>query len=347
MISQEIIKYRTSDTGCCPLHYDNAKEQKRRTIDYGGHLVSSSSLLLWLFGLPVMILLHSVNAFTISTSRGGHMGLSNKRERIMKYQQQHLSKTNRLYLTKNLLDNLFNQINPMLPRKDNKQSNIENLKLQILQNIEPTSNGKTATKEQQITILQLVRQLELLSPPPTNLFQDNTCVNNINGTWYLQYTSPSSININDDNIPTKIDDDWMPIDAKEGISNIETQPFNAKGTVSAAGIPVDAANKLVEQNINAFQRTVVNCIEFKWGTIIVSGTFKQSNTVPNRAIVAFDTAKIRIGKNDNIIIDLSFLFTVAAIIRQSNDNGWLETTYLDSSMRIGRGNKGTMFVLTK
>ena len=33
--------------------------------------------------------------------------------------------------------------------------------------------------------------------------------------------------------------------------------------------------------------------------------------------------------------------------RNSRENGWLETTYVDEQWRIGRGNKGTLFILTR
>ena len=34
-------------------------------------------------------------------------------------------------------------------------------------------------------------------------------------------------------------------------------------------------------------------------------------------------------------------------ISSNRDPGWLEITYLDNSMRIGRGNQGSVFVLRK
>jgi hypothetical protein len=42
------------------------------------------------------------------------------------------------------------------------------------------------------------------------------------------------------------------------------------------------------------------------------------------------------------------LFDAIAVLRGGiTDNGWLETAYLDSDLRIGRGNKGTLFILTR
>jgi hypothetical protein len=77
----------------------------------------------------------------------------------------------------------------------------------------------------------------------------------------------------------------------------------------------------------------------------VGGSFRVSDTVPNRAVVAFDTCEIAF--NSGIRLNLGFLFSALAVIRGTKDSGWLETTYLDGNMRVGRGNKGTLFVLTR
>jgi hypothetical protein len=34
-------------------------------------------------------------------------------------------------------------------------------------------------------------------------------------------------------------------------------------------------------------------------------------------------------------------------LNTSQQQGWLDITYLDNDLRIGRGNKGSVFVLTK
>ena len=46
-------------------------------------------------------------------------------------------------------------------------------------------------------------------------------------------------------------------------------------------------------------------------------------------------------------LDLGWLFQLLSLFRGTEDNGWLEVTYLSERLRIGRGNKGTMFVLTR
>ncbi|GKY92193.1 hypothetical protein MPSEU_000190500 [Mayamaea pseudoterrestris] len=215
------------------------------------------------------------------------------------------------------------------------------LKRQLLQSISGTNNGKSATPEQQANVLSLVRQLETEFPAPSNLLTDTSVAKAIlDGTWYLQYTSPSVVGDAD-----AFPDAWKPQVADEGDSKIPTTQFNAQGSVSAAGIKVDTSNRIVKQIIDVDASRIVNDIGLDWGQIKVAGKFRQSPNVPNRALVAFDTAIFDVNKGPTI--NLGFLFSALALVRRTEDNGWLETTYIDDDIRVGRGNKGTMFVLTR
>lgn len=164
----------------------------------------------------------------------------------------------------------------------------------------------------------------------------------LDGDWYLQYTAPSEI----DDAELSDDDKWVAVDAKEGSSDIETRQFKKAGSVSGGGIPVDASNSAALQSFDIGKSRVMNEIDTGWGIVTVGGTFRQSTTVPLRAVVAFDTAKLAL--NIGPTIDISFLFNVRAALKNGDfESGWLETTYLSNDMRIGRGNKGSMFILTR
>lgn len=187
--------------------------------------------------------------------------------------------------------------------------------------------------------LQFVsRKLETTAPAPVTVL--TTDADKIDGTWYLQYTSPSEIDDADE-----FPDAWKPVDAAEGDANIETRAFGGQGAVSAQGIKVETANRVVKQIIDAARARVKNEITLDWGKIIVGGSFRQSKSVPYRAIVSFDQADIFLG---DVKISLGWLFAVIAATRGGiRENGWLETTFIDKDVRIGRGNKGTLFVLTR
>ena len=140
-------------------------------------------------------------------------------------------------------------------------------------------------------------------------------------------------------------DSWKPVNPSEGESNIATLQVNSKGTVSAAGITVDTSNRMVKQIFNVDKATVQNEVELDFGIGRAGGTFRPSPSVPNRALVAFNEASITF--NNGFVLNLGWFFDIVATIRNSKENGWLETTFLDSDLRIGRGNKGTLFILTR
>ena len=187
------------------------------------------------------------------------------------------------------------------------------------------------------------RNLEKTAPAPDTIL--TTDADKIDGTWYLQYTSPSEIGGSD-----AFPDAWKPVDAAEGNANIETRAFKeSQGAVSASGIKVETANRVVKQIIDATKARVTNEISLDWGDIVVGGSFRKSETVPYRAVVSFDQADIRIDVlASQLKVSLGWLFSIIAATKGGNkENGWLETTFIDEDIRIGRGNKGTMFVLTR
>ena len=206
----------------------------------------------------------------------------------------------------------------------------------LLEAVSYTANGKEATPEKQASVLQLVQGLESSQPAPAELLSDPALAKKLlDGVWYLQYTSPSQIGDAD-----QFPEAWKPKAASEGDVKIPTKKFDAKGSVSAAGIKVDTSNRLVQQIFDIDGARVTNNIVLDWGNVKVSGTFRQSPNVANRALVAFDTAEISLG-DSGPSVNFGGVFSILAFFRGGErDNGWLETTFIDESLRIGRGNKG-------
>mmetsp|Transcript_6892 Transcript_6892/g.8936 ORF Transcript_6892/g.8936 Transcript_6892/m.8936 type:complete len:271 (-) Transcript_6892:85-897(-) len=214
-------------------------------------------------------------------------------------------------------------------------------KNQLLEAISYTSNGKAATPEQLIKVAGLVRTLENLAPAPVDILTSDAQTQLIDGVWYLQWTSPSDVGGGEES-----PDAWKPQNAQEGDSRINTRRFAAKGNVEAAGITVDTSNRMVQQIFNVKESTVVNKVDLGWGQVQAGGAFRASSTVPYRAIVSFNQADITL--ENGFLIQLGWWFNVLPVFKKgSRDNGWLETTYIDKEIRIGRGNLGTLFVLTR
>lgn len=204
---------------------------------------------------------------------------------------------------------------------------------QLLQAISNTGYGKDADLDTQAKVLSIVRRMEKSAPPSPTLLSNPDEAKILDGAWYLQYTAPSEIEGGDE-------DKWVAVDAAEGETNIETRQFKQAGAVSGGGIKVDASKSPAKQSIDVENSRVMNEIMAGIGQVTVGGSFRQSTSVPNRAIVAFDTAKIG-------PIDIGFLFDIRAAIQGSKESGWLEVTYISKDLRIGRGNKGSLFVLTR
>lgn len=171
------------------------------------------------------------------------------------------------------------------------------------------------------------------SPPLKEVVEDGE----IDGTWFLQFTSPSEIEGNED-----LTDSWEVENPEE---NITTKKFDAKGTVTAGGIKVDVSKIPPKQIFDLSQSTVTNEVSLDFGLVCVGGKFRLSENNDKRAVVAFNKCLIKL--NLGLEFDLGFLFAIRALIVGSDEAGWLETTYLSDKVRIGRGNKGSMFILTR
>jgi len=235
---------------------------------------------------------------------------------------------------------------PIFQGKSLKGLSQKQQEISLLEAVSSTKNGKNATPLQQKNVLKLVSSLEMKypSPPLVDILENVATRSKLDGTWFLQYTSPSSIEDLDD---VEEDDDgdsseWKVENAEE---NITTKRYNAKGSVSAGGIEVDVSKDPPKQIFDLSISSVFNEVNLDNGFVRVGGPFKLSENKDTRALVSFKELKINL--NFGLKLDLGFLFAIRAIISGTDENGWLETTYLSDRIRIGRGNKGSMFVLTR
>lgn len=222
----------------------------------------------------------------------------------------------------------------------------------ILDAVSNTQNGKLATPAQQRDILNLVAKIEQDYPSPSLSDIVTNQPDLIDGVWFLQYTSPSDIEslIESDDGESNGDatgGQWKVEDAEDKIT---TKKANLKGGVKAGVIDVDVSSKTPRQVFNLEKSTVMNEVILDNGLVRVGGPFRLSDKKDNRAVVAFDEGTVQL--NDVFLLgelklDLSPIFGLQSIFTGTKESGWLETTYLSEDVRIGRGNKGTCFVLTR
>jgi len=151
-------------------------------------------------------------------------------------------------------------------------------------------------------------------------------------------------------IASKVDDEEELVES--GAANV----VNASGIAVAA----DTARKPVQQidvARNRIGNELYRPLPFGQNAIIrvaASFTPRPEQASGRRAYVDFDSLDIFLEKEEGAIrvLSLGFIFELLRRIRPLRNNGdtdgpWLETTYLNERLRLGRGNRGSIFVLER
>jgi len=140
--------------------------------------------------------------------------------------------------------------------------------------------------------------------------------------------------------------------ADSGISN----------AINASGIVVDAATaRKPVQEICVRRQRIANelyrPLPLGQNAIIrVAGSFapRPEQASGRRAYVNFDSLEFFVETDTGAVrvLSLGWLFGLIRAVRPTLTDGdadgpWLETTYLSERVRLGRGNKGSIFVLSR
>ncbi|HEY9906908.1 MAG TPA: PAP/fibrillin family protein [Thermosynechococcaceae cyanobacterium] len=190
-------------------------------------------------------------------------------------------------------------------------------KATLLETIAGTNRGLVATEAQKQEILEAISQLEDHNPTPRPV----EAANLLEGDWRLLYTTSQGI-LGIDRFPLlKLGQVYQSIRTAEAkvynIAEVFGLPF-AEGIVSVAARFKPVSERRVdvrfERSILGFQR---------WLDYQSPAAFIQ---------------QIESGQR---------LTAIDFNITNRDQQGWLDITYLDPDLRIGRGNEGSVFVLTK
>lgn len=186
------------------------------------------------------------------------------------------------------------------------------------------------------TILDAFEELESTLPTPDNLLLTERGTSLADGRWTLLGT-----------IANKVGEDL-----ESGISN----------AVNASGIVVDAAtDRRPVQEIDVSRQRIANELYRELplgqsGIIRVAGGFapRPEQASGRRAYVNFDSLEFFLETDAGAVrvLSLGWLFALIKAVRPALTDGdadgpWLETTYLSERVRLGRGNKGSIFVLQR
>lgn len=190
-------------------------------------------------------------------------------------------------------------------------------KAELLEAIAGKNRGLLANEIDNARVLSAIQQLEDTNPTKKPLEAKNL----LNGDWRLLYTTSKGI-LGLDRFPLfKLGQIYQCIRVSEAkvynIAEIMGLPM-LEGLVSVAA----SFDPVSERRINViFERSIVGLQRF------------LSYKTPAKLIQQIESGK------KFLPIDFK--------IDRGEQKGWLETTYLDEDMRIGRGNEGNVFVLTK
>ena len=190
-------------------------------------------------------------------------------------------------------------------------------KSKLIEILTGKNRGLLASKNDRQEILGAIAQLEDYNPNLRPLDAKEL----LNGNWRLLYTSSQEL-LRIDNFPfLKLGDIYQCIRVEDtaiyNIAEVYGLPF-LEGIVSV----VAQFEVVSEKRVNVkFNRSI-------FGLQSLIGYQSPNNLI----------AEIESGKK----------FTAVDFdIQNREQKGWLDITYLDEDLRIGRGNKGSLFVLIK
>jgi hypothetical protein len=234
------------------------------------------------------------------------------------------------------------------------------LEMELLRLIENTERGRKATRGQHTTILQIVSELEKGFQRQFSKGSDFPVIEDsaVNGSWHLVYANPgnlsavpaiSSAATPATRIPSafptqKETDDVLLVPSAES-SKVQNRLKSAGAErylldFKATGRPIWADTEESMQMIDTSKSMVSNTAVYQGllgirTTVELNGYFNKVG--PNRKDVRFKTAQVDFG-GFKVVFPHMDLFGVS---------GWLETTFVDEHIRICRGNRGSLFVLTR
>ncbi|GAQ81050.1 hypothetical protein KFL_000690280 [Klebsormidium nitens] len=193
---------------------------------------------------------------------------------------------------------------------------LQEQKAAILKVVANTNRGKNTTAWQRRQILDLIESVEPQNPTPDPIRSPL-----ISGTWSLLYTASTK-------------EEFTYAGTEEG-------PFLARVKPAAFG---QVRSKGSTQIIQSDTGHVDNIAEFsvfgKPGSLTITGSFVPAAPLPDRGAVRIDV------RFESFRLKLGWI-SLRVPLGWVNPTGWIDTTYLDSELRIGRGDKGSVFVTVR
>ena len=226
------------------------------------------------------------------------------------------------------------------------------------------NRGITATLADQQAIASIIARVEDLNPTPDPL----SATELLTGDWRLLYTTSKEL-LGINNVPiAKLGDIYQCVRPKEAriynIAEIKGIPY-LEGIISVvasftpAETAVESATTATTSAGNTSQDAQSKDIQKTSQSVSSGSSTAVAGIVKNRVNVKFNRAIIGLQRIlgyhspaqyiEKLETTTKFnpLQGIDFAINAERQQGWLEITYLDEDLRIGRGNQGSLFVLTK
>jgi hypothetical protein len=190
-------------------------------------------------------------------------------------------------------------------------------KAALLEAIAGKNRGVLASDVDKVAILSAIAQLEDRNPTPRPLEATEL----LEGDWRLLYTSSQEL-LRIDQLPLlKLGQIYQCIRTRDSriynIAEVYGLPF-LEGLVSVAARFEAVSDRRVQVN---FERLILGLQRL--------ANYRSAN----------DFVQQLEANQKPIALDIR--------LNSQEQSGWLDTTYLDQELRIGRGNEGSVFVLAK
>jgi len=191
-------------------------------------------------------------------------------------------------------------------------------KAALLEAIAGKNRGLQANSAQKSAIEAAVEKLELSNPNPRPVQR----LDLLDGDWRLLYTTSREL-LNIDRLPlAKLGEIYQCVRVQSGkiynIAELSGLPYLEAVVAVSAGFESESSTRVeikFDRNITGFQRLI-------------------GYQSPEQLIRAIENGQ-------------SYRYKAIDISINSDRTGWVEITYLDHDLRIGRGNQGNIFVLTR
>lgn len=190
-------------------------------------------------------------------------------------------------------------------------------KAELLETIAGKNRGLLATEAQKQAILVAIARLEDRNPTPRPVEASEL----LEGDWRLLYTSSRGI-LGIDQVPL--------LSLGQVYQSIRVASSSVYNIAEVMGLPLLEGIVSVAARFTPVSERRVNVL------------FERS-IVGLQRLIGYQTpaAFIREIETGTKFRAIDFKIT------NQNQKGWLDITYLDQDLRIGRGNEGSVFVLTK